>query len=67
MLASPLLAEEASGLGALGLDLGALIAYLVNFGVLLLLLYLLVESLRKSLSKYLLLYCLTDQPIMLLD
>ena len=39
MLAAPLLAEEASGLGALGLDLGALIAYLVNFGVLLLFLY----------------------------
>ena len=40
MLAAPLLAEEASGLGALGVDLGSLIAYLVNFGVLLLLLYL---------------------------
>ena len=39
MLAAPLLAEEATGLGALGLDLGALIAYLVNFGVLVLLLY----------------------------
>jgi F-type H+-transporting ATPase subunit b len=33
------LAEE-SGIGALGIDLGALIAYLVNFGVLLVLLYL---------------------------
>ena len=40
MLAAPLLAEEASGIGALGIDLWALIAYLVNFGVLLLLLYL---------------------------
>ena len=40
MLAAPLLAEEATGLGALGVDLGSLIAYLVNFGVLLLLLYL---------------------------
>jgi F-type H+-transporting ATPase subunit b len=41
VLAAPLrAAEEASGIGALGIDLGALIAYLVNFGVLLLLLYL---------------------------
>jgi F-type H+-transporting ATPase subunit b len=39
VLAAPLLAEE-SGIGALGIDLGALIAYLVNFGVLLVLLYL---------------------------
>lgn len=42
MLAAPLLAEaeKATGIGALGVDIGALIAYLVNFGVLLLLLYL---------------------------
>ena len=39
MLAAPLLAEEASGIGALGVDLGSLIVYLVNFGVLLLILY----------------------------
>ena len=40
MVAAPLLAEGAEGLGALGLDLGSLIVYLVNFGALLLLLYL---------------------------
>jgi F-type H+-transporting ATPase subunit b len=41
VLAAPLrAAEEASGIGALGIDLGAFVAYLVNFGVLLLLLYL---------------------------
>ncbi|MDE2766284.1 MAG: F0F1 ATP synthase subunit B [Chloroflexota bacterium] len=40
MLAAPLLAEEgASGIGALGVDLTSLIVYLVNFGVLLLILY----------------------------
>ncbi len=43
MLAAPLLqeaADRATGIGALGIDLGALIAYVVNFGVLLVLLYL---------------------------
>lgn len=43
MLAAPLLeeaADHATGIGALGIDMGALIAYLVNFGLLLLLLYL---------------------------
>ena len=40
MLAAPLLAEEATGIGALGIDAGALLAYLVNFGVLVVLLYL---------------------------
>ena len=43
MLAAPLLqeaADHATGIGALGIDLGALIAYVVNFGVLLVLLYL---------------------------
>jgi F-type H+-transporting ATPase subunit b len=39
MWAAPLLAEEGGGIGALGVDLGSLIAYLVNFGVLLVLLY----------------------------
>ena len=41
MLAAPFLAEEgASGIGALGVDLTSLIVYLVNFGILLLILYL---------------------------
>ena len=40
MLAAPLLAEKATGIGALGIDAGALLAYLVNFGVLVVLLYL---------------------------
>lgn len=42
MLPAPLLAaeaEKASGIGALGVDLTSLIAYLVNFGVLLVVLY----------------------------
>lgn len=42
MLAAPLLAEEAekvTGIGALGVDLTSLIAYLVNFGLLLVILY----------------------------
>lgn len=39
MWAAPLLAEESSGIGALGVDLGSLIVYLVNFGVLLAILY----------------------------
>lgn len=39
MLAAPLLAEEAAGIGALGIDLTSLIVYLVNFGVLALILY----------------------------
>ena len=34
MLAAPLLAEEATGIGALGIDLNSLIVYLVNFAVL---------------------------------
>jgi F-type H+-transporting ATPase subunit b len=40
LLAAPLLAEEATGISALGVDPGALLVYLVNFGVLLLILYL---------------------------
>jgi F-type H+-transporting ATPase subunit b len=40
MLAAPLLVEDATGIGALGIDPGALLAYLVNFGVLVVLLYL---------------------------
>lgn len=40
MLAAPLLAEEATGISALGVDAGALVVYLINFGVLLLILYL---------------------------
>ena len=40
MLAAPLLAEEATGIGALGVDVVSLIVYVVNFGALLLLLYL---------------------------
>ena len=40
MLAAPLLAEEASGIGALGIDLNSLIVYLVNFAVLAVILYL---------------------------
>ena len=39
MLVAPLLAEGASGIGALGIDIGSLIVYLVNFGVLLAVLY----------------------------
>lgn len=41
MLGAPQLAEEAaaSGIAALGVDLGSLIVYLVNFGILLLILY----------------------------
>ena len=39
MLAVPLLAEGASGIGALGVDLNSLIVYLINFGVLLAILY----------------------------
>jgi len=40
LLAAPLLAEEASGIGALGIDLNSLIVYLVNFAVLAIILYL---------------------------
>ena len=40
MLAAPLLAEEASGIGALGIDLTSLLVYLVNFAVLVVVLYL---------------------------
>ncbi len=40
MVAAPFLPQEATGIGALGVDLNSLIVYLVNFGVLLLLLYL---------------------------
>lgn len=39
MWAAPLLAEKSSGIGALGVDLGSLLVYLVNFGVLLVILY----------------------------
>ena len=39
MLAAPLLAEEATGIGALGIDLNSLIVYLVNFAVLAVILY----------------------------
>tara|TARA_B100000029_G_scaffold501419_1_gene574755 strand:+ start:1636 stop:2190 length:555 start_codon:yes stop_codon:yes gene_type:complete len=39
VLAVPLLAEGASGIGALGVDLNSLIVYLINFGVLLAILY----------------------------
>ena len=39
MLAAPLLAEEAKGIGALGIDLNSLIVYLVNFAVLAVILY----------------------------
>ena len=39
MLAAPLLAEESSGISALGVDLPSLLVYLVNFGVLLVILY----------------------------
>ena len=39
MLAAPLLAEESSGIAALGVDLASLLVYLVNFGVLLVILY----------------------------
>ncbi|MDA1215324.1 MAG: F0F1 ATP synthase subunit B [Chloroflexi bacterium] len=38
MLLAPLLAEE-TGIGALGIDVGSLIVYLINFGVLLAVLY----------------------------
>jgi len=34
VLAAPLLVEEATGIGALGFDLGSIIAYLVTFGLL---------------------------------
>lgn len=40
MLLSPVLAEEASGIGALGIDGISLLVYVVNFGILLVLLYL---------------------------
>ena len=39
MLAAPRLAEEASGIGALGIDPWSLLAYLVTFGLLVALLY----------------------------
>lgn len=39
MLAAPLLAEEASGIGALGIDLSSLLVYLINFAVLSVILY----------------------------
>lgn len=39
MLLAPLLAEEASGIGALGIDYRSLLVYLINFGVLLAVLY----------------------------
>ena len=39
MLAAPRLAEEASGIGALGIDPWAMLAYVVTFGLLLALLY----------------------------
>ena len=39
MLAAPLLAEEASGIGALGVDPQSLLVYLVNFAVLAVILY----------------------------
>jgi F0F1-type ATP synthase membrane subunit b/b' len=40
VLLSPVLAEEASGIGALGIDGISLLVYVVNFGILLVLLYL---------------------------
>ena len=40
MLAASVLAEEATGIGALGVDLNSLIVYVINFGALALLLYL---------------------------
>ena len=39
MVAAPFLAQDATGIGALGVDLNSLIVYLVNFGVLALILY----------------------------
>lgn len=39
MLAAPLLAEESTGIGALGIDLTSLLVYLVNFAVLVVVLY----------------------------
>ena len=39
MLAAPRLAEEVSGIGALGIDPWSLLAYLVTFGLLVVLLY----------------------------
>ena len=39
MLAAPRLAEEATGIGALGIDPWSLLAYLVTFGLLVVLLY----------------------------
>lgn len=39
MLAAPFLAEEASGIGALGIDLQSLLVYLINFAVLAVILY----------------------------
>ena len=39
MLAASVLAEEATGIGALGVDLNSLLVYLINFGALALLLY----------------------------
>jgi len=39
LLAAPLLAEEVTGIGALGIDLNSLIVYLVNFAVLAVILY----------------------------
>lgn len=39
MLAAPLLAEEASGIGALGIDPQSLLVYLVNFAILAVILY----------------------------
>ncbi|MDA1036299.1 MAG: F0F1 ATP synthase subunit B [Chloroflexi bacterium] len=38
-MAAPLLAEEVTGIGALGIDLNSLIVYLVNFAVLAVILY----------------------------
>ena len=40
MLAAPLLAEDSSGIAALGVDLTSLVIYLVNFTLLLVILYL---------------------------
>ena len=39
MLAASVLAQEATGIGALGVDLNSLIVYLINFGALAVLLY----------------------------
>ena len=39
MLAAPVLAEEASGIGQLGIDPWSLLAYLVTFGLLVVILY----------------------------